>query len=139
MDKVVQHFGKGEIVFPEGSKGDRIYRILSGEVLICKKSPRGKIIPITKLTAGEIFGEMYLFDSNGDRSASVLATTDLKVEVFFEEDIQAELQDAPEEIRQMLTAFTNRLRQTTGSFAGLFKEKMIVEMPDGTMKVLDGR
>jgi CRP/FNR family cyclic AMP-dependent transcriptional regulator len=137
MDKVVQHFGKGEVVFPEGSKGDRVYRILAGEVLICKKSPRGKMIPIAKLGEGEIFGEMYLFDGSGDRSASVLASTDLKVEVYFEEDIQAELIGAPKEVQQMLASFTNRLRTTTGNFANLFKEKMIVELPDGTMKVLD--
>ena len=61
MDKVVQHFQKGEIVIPEGSQGDRIYRIISGYVLICKNSPQGKMLPIAKLSAGEIFGEMYMF------------------------------------------------------------------------------
>lgn len=137
MDKVVQHFGKGEIIFPEGTKGDRVYRILFGEVLIFKKSARGKMIPIAKLGTGEIFGEMYLFDGSGDRSASVLAATDLKVEVYFEEEIQAELVNAPREMQQMLNAFTSRLRSTTGNFASLFKEKMIVELPDGTMKVID--
>lgn len=138
MDKVVQHFGKGEIIFPEGSKGDRVYRIMSGEVLIFKKSTKGKMIPIAKLGEGEIFGEMYLFDGSGDRTASVLAATDLKVEVYFEEEIQAELISAPREMQQMLAALTNRLKSTTGNFASLFKEKMIVELPDGTMKVIDG-
>ena len=139
MDKVVQHFGKGEVIFPEGTKGDRIYRIVSGEVLICKKSARGKMIPIAKLTDGEIFGEMYLFDGSGDRSATVMASTDLKVEVYFEDEIQAELVNAPQEVKQMLVSFTSRLRSTTGNFASLFKEKMIVELPDGTMKVVDGQ
>lgn len=139
MDKVIQHFGKGETIFPEGSKGDRIYRIVSGEVLICKKSVQGKTIPISRLREGEIFGEMYLFDDNGDRSASVMAVSDLKVEVYFEEEIQAELVNAPPEVKQMLVSFTNRLKNTTGNFASLFKEKMIVELPDGTMKVVDGQ
>jgi CRP-like cAMP-binding protein len=139
MDKVIQHFGKGEIIFPEGAKGDRIYRIISGEVLICKKSAQGKTIPISKLSEGEIFGEMYLFDGTGDRSASVMAVSDLKVEVYFEDEIQAELANAPPEVKQMLTSFTNRLKNTTGNFASLFKEKMIVELPDGTMKVVDGQ
>jgi CRP-like cAMP-binding protein len=95
------------------------------------------MIPIAKLGDGEIFGEMYLFDGSGDRSATVLASTDLKVEVFFEEEFQTELNSAPTEVRQMLTAITGRLRNTTGNFAGLFREKMIVELPDGTMKVID--
>lgn len=139
MDKVIQHFSKGEVVIPEGSQGDRVYRILSGEVLICKKNPQGKMIPIAKLSTGEIFGEMYLFDAEGARSASVVATNDLKVEVFFEEEIKAEISVVAPELQQMLGAFSSRLRSTTGSFAGLFKEKMIVELPDGTMRVTDNR
>jgi len=139
MDKVIQHFSKGEVVIPEGSHGDRVYRILSGEVLICKKNPQGKMIPIAKLSVGEIFGEMYLFDTEGSRSASVIATNDLKVEVFFEEEIKAEISAVAPELRQMLGSFSSRLRSTTGSFAGLFKEKMIVELPDGTMRVTDNR
>lgn len=138
MDKVVQHFGKGEIIFPEGTQGDRIYRIVSGDVLICKKSEQGKTIPIAKLGPGEIFGEMYLFDGRGSRSATVVASTDLKVEVYFEEEIKTELYNAPPEVRDMLVAFTNRLRSTTNNFASLFKEKMIVELPDGTLKIVDG-
>ena len=137
MNKVVQHFGKGEVVIPEGSHGDRVYQIVLGEVLICKKNPNGKVIPIAKLGAGEVFGEMYLFDNDGLRSASAIATEDLKVEVFFEDELQKELLKAPPEIRQMLTDFSKRLRNTTTYFAGQFKEKMIVVLPDGTMKVLD--
>ena len=137
MDKVIQHFNKGEVIIPEGSKGDRVYRILSGYVLICKKNSQGKMIPITKLEAGEIFGEMYLFSSSGASSASVIAEDNLQVEVFFTEDMQNELSKASPEIQQILNAMTNRLRTTTSSFAGLFREKMIVELPDGTMRVVD--
>lgn len=138
MNKIVQHFGKGEVIIPEGTKGDRAYRILSGEVLVCKKSVQGKTIPIARLEAGEIFGEMCLFDGTGIRSATVLASTDIKVEVYFEEELEAELNSAPAEVRQMLSAFTRRLQNTTSNFASLFREKMIVELPDGTMKVVDG-
>jgi CRP-like cAMP-binding protein len=139
MDKVVQHFGKGETIIPEGSKGDRVYRILSGEVLICKKNAHGRMIPIAKLNPGEIFGEMYLFEASGRRSATVISANDVRVEVLFGEEIQAELDEAAPEVRQMLMSFTSRLRDTTGNFVGLFKEKMIVELPDGTMKVVDSQ
>jgi CRP-like cAMP-binding protein len=139
MDNIVQHFGKGETIIPEGAKGDRVYRILSGEVLICKQNAHGRMIPIAKLNTGEIFGEMYLFEGSGMRSASVIAANDVRVEVFFEEEIKAELSQAAPEVRQMLSSFTSRLRDTTGNFVGLFKEKMIVELPDGTMKVVDSQ
>jgi CRP/FNR family cyclic AMP-dependent transcriptional regulator len=137
MDQVVQHFNKGEVVISEGSQGDRVYRIISGYVLICKKSPQGKMIPIIKLSTGEIFGEMYLFEATEARSASVIAAETLQVEVYFTEDMQNELKKASPEIQQMLNTMTQRLRGTTNSFAGLFREKMIVEQPDGTMSVVD--
>lgn len=137
MDKVIQTFGKGEVIIPEGAKGDRTYKVLSGQVLICKKNGQGKMIPIAKLGEGEIFGEMYLFEHSGARSATVIASNDVKVEVFFQDQIEKELEDAPPEVRQMLNSFHQRLRNTTGNFASLFKEKMIVELPDGTMKVID--
>ena len=137
MDKVIQHFNKGEVIIPEGSQGDRVYRIISGYVLICKKNAQGKMIPITKLETGEIFGEMYLFNTTGARSASVIAADSLQVEVYFTEDMQGELSKASPEIQQMLNSMTSRLRTTTSSFAGLFREKMIVELPDGTMNVVD--
>jgi len=139
MDKVFQHFSKGEVIIPEGVQGDRTYKIFSGEVLICKKNAQGKMIPIARLGPGEIFGEMYLFENTGVRSASVIASNDVKVEVFFKEQLQSELSQAPPEVRQMLGAFTARLRNTTGNFASLFREKVIVELPDGTMRVIENR
>lgn len=139
MDNVFQQFGKGEVIIPEGTKGDRTYRIVSGEVLICKKNGQGKMIPIARLGEGEIFGEMYLFENSGVRSASVIASSDVKVEVFFQDAIQRDLEESPPEVAQMLRAFNRRLRNTTGSFASLFKEKVIVELPDGTMKIMDNR
>jgi CRP/FNR family cyclic AMP-dependent transcriptional regulator len=137
MNKVVQHFNKGEVIISEGIPGDRVYRIVSGDVLICKKNEQGKIIPIAKLQEGEIFGEMYLFTESKTRSASVVAADNLQVEVYFTEDMQNELENAAPEIRQMLNSLTKRLQKTTLGFAGLFREKMIVELPDGSMRVMD--
>lgn len=139
MDKVYQHFNKGEVIIPEGSQGDRSFKIVSGEVLICKKNSQGKMIPIARLGQEEIFGEMYLFEGSGMRSATAIAANDVKVEVFFKEQIQEELENAPPEVKMMLNSFTSRLKNTTGNFASLFKEKVIVELPDGTMRVIDNR
>jgi CRP/FNR family cyclic AMP-dependent transcriptional regulator len=138
MDKVIQHFNKGEVIIPEGSQGDRAYKILNGEVLVCKKNDRGRMVPIAKLGVGELFGEMYLFEGSGLRTASAIAFSDVRVEVFFQETIQHDLEQAPQEVRQMLQSFTNRLHQTTGNFASMAREKTIVELPDGTMRVIDG-
>jgi CRP/FNR family cyclic AMP-dependent transcriptional regulator len=139
MDKVFQHFNKGEVIIPEGAPGDRSFKIISGNVLICKKNNQGKMIPIARLGPNEIFGEMYLFEQSGVRSATAIAANDVKVEIFFKDQIEEEISQAPPEVRQMLSAFHHRLRSTTGNFASLFKEKVIVELPDGTMRVIDNK
>lgn len=139
MVQVIQYFDKGEVIIPEGVRGDRMYRILSGEVLVCKKNGNGKMVPIARLGEGEIFGEMYLFDAQGIRSASVIAVNSVQLEVFFQEDIEQDLQGLAPAMRQMLMAFDSRLRSTTGSYASLFKDKALVELPDGTVKIMDGR
>lgn len=137
MDKVIQNFGKGEVIIPEGSRGDRSYRIMTGEVLICKQNAQGKTVPIARLHEGELFGEMYLFSPDGTRSASAIASDNVQLEVLFAEDLQQELAALPAEIQQLLGTFNERLQNTTGGFASLFQEKVLLELPDGTLRVAD--
>lgn len=137
-DKIIQHFRKGEIIIPEGMKGDRGYQIVEGNVLIYKKNVDGKMVPLARLGKGEIFGEMYLFEASGVRTASAVAADDVKVEViFFAEGLQQELQETAPELHQMMSSFTRRLRNMTSNFTARFKEKMIVEHSDGTVEVVD--
>ncbi len=143
MDSIRQVFGKGEIILAEGTQGDRSYLILKGEVLICKKSEDGKQVPIAKLGPGDILGEMFLLDSSGRRSATAVVSSEgLVVEVLFQDQIEEQIQQLSPQMGMLLKGFNRRLRNTTHMYveqAPPGKGKQVVELPDGTMKVIDSR
>jgi CRP/FNR family transcriptional regulator, cyclic AMP receptor protein len=137
MDKIIQHFAKGEVIIAEGTEGDRLFKVLSGEVVICKQNLMQKMIPIARLGEGKIFGEMFLFDSGGLRSASVLASRNMKVEVLFENRILSELQEGPEELGIILSALSKRLQYVSTNLVNLFQLRSIQKRPDGSLYLPD--
>ena len=81
----VQKFAKFETLVNEGDPGGAMFILLEGVVRV-RKMIGGKENVITTLTAGEMFGEMSLFDL-GKRSADIVANSEgvllrLDVEVF---------------------------------------------------------
>ncbi|HEX2786243.1 MAG TPA: ATP-binding cassette domain-containing protein [Ilumatobacteraceae bacterium] len=53
-----RHLEAGEVLFTAGARGDRIYRIIDGEVELWSVSPDGSETLITLLGPGDEFGEM---------------------------------------------------------------------------------
>jgi CRP-like cAMP-binding protein len=116
---VYKHFLKGETIITEGTLGDRTFKILSGEVVICKCGGSTQLVPIARLGEGEIFGEMYLLDNHGYRSASVIAATDVEVQVFFQEEVSEMLQPLSGNARAIIESLSRRLRSTSHEYAVL--------------------
>ncbi len=65
---VSESFSDGEVVFKEGSRGDKMYIILNGTIRISKYIGAKKEEVLAKLTTG-VFGEMGVIDQS-PRSAS---------------------------------------------------------------------
>ncbi len=74
-------YGKGDVIFSEGSYGDGLYVIRKGEVLITKKRGEDETINIAQFIAGECFGEMDLLE-NKKMTATASAETDAELLVF---------------------------------------------------------
>ena len=70
----VQKFAKFETLVSEGDPGGAMFILLEGVVRV-RKMISGKENVITTLTAGEMFGEMSLFD-HGKRSADIVANSE---------------------------------------------------------------
>jgi CRP/FNR family transcriptional regulator, cyclic AMP receptor protein len=67
-------FKAGEVIFNQGSEGDKLYLIRHGQVEIRVETDAGQSRSQVYLGQGQIFGEMALIDY-GRRSATVRAIT----------------------------------------------------------------
>jgi CRP/FNR family transcriptional regulator, cyclic AMP receptor protein len=67
-------FKAGEVIFDQGSEGDRLYLIRHGQVEISVENEAGQRRSQVYLGQGQIFGEMALIDY-GPRSATVRSIT----------------------------------------------------------------
>lgn len=78
---------EGEVIFDEGEKGQAIYIIAAGDVLICRQTQGTAegMTPIARLGPGTFFGELALLD-NSPRSAQARAATACQLIVFFRDD-----------------------------------------------------
>jgi len=77
MEHSLVKFKKGENIITEGEQTKSLYLLIQGTCLITKTEDNAKI-RLSKLSPGEIFGEMSFF-SNKPRQSSVSATEDVLV------------------------------------------------------------
>ncbi len=101
-----QNFVSGEAIFEEGSEGDKMYVIRSGEVLIEKG---GKVIET--VPPGGIVGEMALIDGS-PRSATARAKTDCEVAPITEKAFLFLVHETPFFAIAVMRTLADRLRRT---------------------------
>ena len=68
-------FGKGDVVFAEGSDGDRLYVVSDGKMKLGHAASDGRETLLAVMGPGDMFGELSLFDP-GPRTATATALTD---------------------------------------------------------------
>jgi len=106
-----ESYRDGEIIFNEGSSGDWIYIVLSGEVEIFKMV-RGKKIVVDVLKKGDIFGEVSFVDKQ-PRSAGARAVGPVRVGVYDRNFLTQEYNKLPSDFRAIFDALARRLRKMT--------------------------
>jgi CRP-like cAMP-binding protein len=79
----------GEAIVAEGDVGFDFYVILNGDAVVTRSG-----VEVGRLTAGDFFGELALFDP-APRNATVTAVGDLTVAVLSKPAFREVLQDAP--------------------------------------------
>jgi CRP/FNR family transcriptional regulator, cyclic AMP receptor protein len=73
IEKCINEFEVGQVIFEEGSTGHELFVVLDGEVEIAKLNGAAKTVIVT-LGKGEFFGEMAVIDGSS-RSHALLSDT----------------------------------------------------------------
>jgi len=101
----------GEVLFEEGSEGDRAYVVRDGELEIIKHDAANREVLLAVLESGEILGEMSLLE-NTPRTASVRARTQTTLLAIRPEQLDQLFDSSPSAARSMLHTVTARWRAT---------------------------
>ena len=101
----------GALLFRAGDEGDAMYIIEEGTVRIFVRAKDGHEVTLTELQRGDFFGEMALLDGQ-PRSADARVVENARLAILSREHFLSLTRSNPNVALEMLTALTNRLRQT---------------------------
>ncbi|MDR1799778.1 MAG: Crp/Fnr family transcriptional regulator [Bifidobacteriaceae bacterium] len=122
---------KGQILFREGDEGEKFYLIQTGRVKLGRSSPDGRENLLAILGAGEMLGEVTLFDP-GPRTATATAVVPTDLLELSHGSMVEWLDRHPEAAKLILAALANRLRRTNENLADL----VFSDVPGRVAKVL---
>ena len=83
---LLRHIPAGELIFAEGTPGDALYLIDTGEVEIASDSRRGSVV-LARLGASDFFGEMALLTGK-PRSTAARAAAHTNLWVLYRSDFE---------------------------------------------------
>jgi CRP-like cAMP-binding protein len=102
----------GEVIFHEGTQGEKAYLIMKGQVSVSVATPSGGEVLLAKLGQGEIFGEMAMIDP-APRTATVTAETETVVAYLSRPVFDEKLAQSDPLIRALLRLLVRNVRQLT--------------------------
>jgi CRP/FNR family cyclic AMP-dependent transcriptional regulator len=108
-----RRFAKGDIVFHEGDPAGSFHLIDSGRVAIRLTTPRGDVVTVDILQAGDSFGEQALIDNSSIRSATVTALEKVETLSLDAATFDQMRADHPLIDRFLLMVVSARLRSTS--------------------------
>jgi CRP-like cAMP-binding protein len=124
-------FKAREPIFHVGAPGQSMLLILKGFVRVSLPGPKGKVVILADLGAGELLGEVALLDGK-ERSADAAALTNCTAAVLERRDVVAFLDDRPRTCLKLLELMCARLRKSDERMA----EIAFFELPARLAKVL---
>ena len=109
------HYREDEVILSEGEQRRAIFLIKNGVVRV-ERGHMGFNVEVSRLHSGEIFGEMSFVEEFG-ASASVVADTDVEVDVIDEEHVKLLGSEDPAFYgpfyHSIAEVLSRRLRETT--------------------------
>ncbi|TAE33066.1 MAG: FHA domain-containing protein [Alphaproteobacteria bacterium] len=113
----------GDVIFREGEKADFACIIHSGRIQILKSTAQGEV-ELAVLGAGDVLGEMALFERRETRSATARALDDVVVDVLSGDEMRELLDQVPPLVKPIINALISRLNSMNRRLAE--KERVTV-------------
>jgi CRP/FNR family cyclic AMP-dependent transcriptional regulator len=111
-----QRCSRNHVIFREGDEAAELYVVRSGRVAIAKQSPDGRESLVALMEAGDLFGEMALFDEE-PRSAQARALEPSELLAVPFAPIRAMFRERPELLWEVVALLARRLRTTDAALA----------------------
>jgi CRP/FNR family transcriptional regulator/CRP/FNR family cyclic AMP-dependent transcriptional regulator len=99
-----RRYAKDEHVFREGDPGSHLYLVKSGQVKIARVAATGSEIVFAVVGPGEVFGELSLFEPDGERSADAIALEPTECALLARDAVVAFLLAHPPLLLRMISA-----------------------------------
>lgn len=107
---------RGDALFAEGDAAAQLFVVRSGRVAISKRSMEGKESIVALMEAGDLFGEMSLFDGE-PRSAGARALEPTELLAMPYEPLSQVLDEQPTLLRPMVALLCRRMRAVDAALA----------------------
>ncbi|MGH9119079.1 MAG: Crp/Fnr family transcriptional regulator [Acidimicrobiales bacterium] len=107
---------RNDVLFGEGDVADELFVMLTGRVGIANRSPEGRESLVALMEAGDVFGEMGLFDDTG-RSAQARALEPSEVLAIPYAPVRQIYQARPELLWGVVRLLAGRLRSMDEALA----------------------
>lgn len=108
----------GTTLFQRGDAGDYLVALMSGRIRLAVSTPQGKELVLRLAEAGDVFGELSLFDG-APRSADATSLLDSEGFVFSKRDFDALAAQEPSLHIAVTHYLCRMLRDTTEQLEGL--------------------
>jgi len=106
-------FQAGEVIFADGTEGELMYGILSGEVEMYVKEQL-----IETLEKGDVFGVGALLHGDKLRESTAIAKTDCKLACLNQPQFLFAVQETPMFAIEVLRSYSDRFRKLKKIFTG---------------------
>ena len=119
MDKgaLGTEYRDGEVICRQGEPGDRMYVVQAGHALVVHEA-NGREIQLTELSAGDVFGEMAIFDRK-PRSATVRAKGSARVLTLDKRALLRGVHEDPSLAYRILREMSQRVRRLSDEVSRL--------------------
>ena len=104
----VRRFRRGQSLFTEGDRAERVFLIERGWVMISCTSPEGREIVLGLRGSGDIIGELSTLDGEA-RSATAMAVADVDA-VVTSGTVLTQALEEPTAARELINVLATRLR-----------------------------